>query len=136
MSLLDCVHVSPGPFSIYRRSILDIIGYFDTKNLVEDMEITLRAQNHHYRIVQSFDGIVYTHTPKTYKGFYKQRNRWYKGTILNMINYRKMIFNKKYGDFGLVMMPWVMIAGFFKTASSDNKLALDLETTRSAKFIA
>ena len=116
MGHINCVHVSPGPFSAYRTDILRKVGGFDENNLTEDLEITLRLQKYDYRIIQLLNVEVLTKAPNSLKAFYKQRNRWYKGTILNMINYRKMIFNKKYGDFGLVMMPWVMIAGFFTVA--------------------
>jgi len=111
MSLLDCVHVSPGPFSIYRTEVIRKLGGFDEKNLVEDMEISLRVQKHQFKIVQSFDALVYTNAPKNYYGFYKQRNRWYKGSIINMIKYRSFLFNKKYGDFGFIQTPFVLLAG-------------------------
>ena len=37
-----------------------------------------------------------------------QRNRWYKGTLINLRNYRKMFFNKKYGEFGMFQLPMVL----------------------------
>ena len=42
LSYLSSMHVTPGPFSIYRKSMLDEIGGFDTTNIVEDMEIAFR----------------------------------------------------------------------------------------------
>lgn len=112
MSRLDCLHVSPGPFSIYRKDILQKIGGFDENNLTEDLEVTLRLQSKHYRIVQIMNAEVYTITPNTFKSLYRQRNRWYKGAIINAIKYKKMIFNKKYGDFGFIQMPTIVIFGF------------------------
>ncbi len=111
MSKLDCVHVSPGPFSVYRKNILKKIGGFDEENLTEDLEVTLRLQNHHYRIIQLLDSDVYTVAPNSLAGLYKQRRRWYKGSIYNALRYRNMMFNKKYGDFGLIQMPIIIIAG-------------------------
>lgn len=111
MSKLDCVHVSPGPFSVYRKSILEKVGGFDEDNLVEDLEMTLRLQKHHYKIIQLLDSDVYTIAPKSLMKLYKQRNRWYKGSIYNALKYRHMILNKKYGDFGLMQMPSIIVAG-------------------------
>ena len=112
MGTLNCVHVAPGPFSVYRKKVLEEVNGFDEKNLTEDLEITLRIHKLHYKIVQLLDAEVYTNAPNTLKGFYKQRNRWYKGTMFNMFNYKWMVFNKSYGDFGMLQMPRVFISGF------------------------
>ncbi|RMF05978.1 glycosyltransferase family 2 protein [Candidatus Woesearchaeota archaeon] len=112
MSRLNCVHVAPGPFSVYRAEILRKVGGFDANhNLTEDLEISLRLQSHHYRIVQVLDTEVMTIAPATFKELYRQRNRWYKGSIYNALKYKKLIFNKQYGDFGLMQMPTIILSG-------------------------
>lgn len=111
MSKLDCVHVAPGPFSVYNKSILKKIGGFDENNLTEDLEISLRLQDHNYKIVQLLDTEVCTIAPKTFRELYKQRNRWYKGSILNALKYKYLFFNKKCGDFGFIQMPTIVISG-------------------------
>ncbi len=111
MSRLNCVHVAPGPFSVYRKDVLKKIGGFDEKNITEDLEITLRLQSKNYRIIQLLDAEVFTIAPKTFKELYKQRNRWYKGSIINAFKYKHMLFNKKYGDFGLIQMPTIVLSG-------------------------
>lgn len=111
MSKLNCVHVAPGPFSIYRKEVLKKVGGFDENNLTEDLEITLRLQSKDYRIVQLLDAEVFTLAPKTFKELYRQRNRWYKGSIINAFKYRHMIFNRNYGDFGFIQMPTILISG-------------------------
>jgi len=113
MSNIDCVHVAPGPFSVYRKSVLDKLGGFSNHNLTEDLEISLRIQKNNYKIVQVLNTEVYTVAPGNFKDFYKQRNRWYKGTLLNLFDYKKLIFNRKYGDFGMVQLPRVLLSGFF-----------------------
>ena len=112
MARINCVHVAPGPFSVYRKKVLDDVGGFALNNLTEDFEVTLKLQKKHYRIIQLLDTIVYTGTPETFHAFVKQRNRWYKGTLLNLYDYKTMIFNKKYGDFGMLQLPRVMLSGF------------------------
>ncbi len=112
MASLDCIHVAPGPFSTYRKSVIKQLGGFDENNLTEDLEITLRLQKHNYKIVQLFNTEVYTKSPRTFKELYKQRNRWYKGTIINVLKYKKMLFNKNYGDFGFIQLPRVLLEGF------------------------
>lgn len=111
MGRLDCVHVAPGPFSVYRADVLRKVGGFDKNNLTEDLEITLRLQSKNYRIIQLTDAEVFTIAPKTFKELYKQRNRWYKGSIINAFRYRHIMFNKTYGDFGFIQMPTIIVSG-------------------------
>jgi cellulose synthase/poly-beta-1,6-N-acetylglucosamine synthase-like glycosyltransferase len=111
MSRLDCVHVAPGPFSVYRTDIIRKVGCFDEHNLTEDLELTVRMQKHNYRIIQSGEGEVYTNAMPTMKKFYGQRNRWFKGALLNAVRYKEMLFNPKWGDFGLVQLPVLIISG-------------------------
>ena len=110
-SKLDAIHVTPGPFSVYRTAVIKEIGLYDEKTITEDLEIALRLQKHNYRIIQMFDAIVETTAPKTWRALFKQRVRWYKGSIDNSISYRKLIFNKKYGDFGIIEMPAIILSG-------------------------
>ena len=116
MSRLDCIRVAPGPFSMYKTDIVKKVGYFDENNLTEDLEMAIRLQKHQYRLVQTFKTSVYTIAPRTFKAIYHQRNRWYKGSFLNTLGYRKMIFNRKFGDFGIMQMPITLISGFLTLA--------------------
>lgn len=112
MGKLDCIHVTPGPFSIYRTKVVKELGGFKKAHLTEDLEMALRLQKHHYKIKQSLDAVVYTASPKNIKAFISQRTRWYQGTILNVKDYKFMIFNKEYGDFGMFHIPLVAVTGF------------------------
>ena len=108
---VDCIHVTPGPFSIYRKKVIDKLGGFNEETITEDLEIAIRLQKHHYKIVHTFNATVETVTPKDWKSLFKQRVRWYKGSIDNAISYRKMMFNKDYGDFGYLRMPTIVLSG-------------------------
>ena len=116
MGKIDCVHVAPGPFSVYRKKALLEVNGFAENNLTEDFEISLKLQEKNYRLMQLLGPQVYTIAPNTLKGFYKQRNRWYKGTMINLFDYKRLIFNKKYGDFGLIQLPRILISGFLAVA--------------------
>ncbi len=112
MSHLNCIHVTPGPFSIYRRKMLVGLGGFDEDNLVEDLEMAVRIQKANYEIVQVLETSILTKAPANFSEFYKQRNRWYKGSLINVFDYRKMVFNKNYGDLGLLQLPMIFISAF------------------------
>jgi poly-beta-1,6-N-acetyl-D-glucosamine synthase len=103
-SQLDSLYVAPGPFSLYRTDIIKKLGGFDPTNITEDQEIAYRVQKNNYQIKQCFDGYVHTTAPRKLVPFYKQRRRWYLGSIRCVNQYKSMIANKKYGDFGLMQM--------------------------------
>jgi len=108
---LDCIHVTPGPFSVYRTNVVTSLGGYDEHNITEDLEIAIRLQKHHYKIIQTFDATVYTSSPKTWRKLFTQRVRWYKGSVENSLKYKEMIFNKNYGDFGMIRMPTIILSG-------------------------
>jgi len=122
-SSMNSIHVTSGPFSIYRKSAIQKLGGFDEKTIVEDQEICYRIQRNHYRILQSTAGEVFTIAPKNIRELYNQRCRWFKGSAMTIYQYRDMLFNKKYGDFGMfqlptlvmgLILPFVTVTLFFK----------------------
>jgi cellulose synthase/poly-beta-1,6-N-acetylglucosamine synthase-like glycosyltransferase len=110
---IDGLYVTPGPTTFYRKSVLDKLGGFDEKNLTEDMEIALRMQRHGYKIRACHETQVWTEAPDTLPKLYRQRLRWYRGGVMNVLKYIDMFFNPKYGDFGLFILPTTLGSGFF-----------------------
>ncbi len=117
MAKLNCVHVAPGPFSVYKTGILRDVGGFDEHNITEDLEMAIRLQKNNYLLKQTIEAEVRTIAPDTLKGLYRQRKRWYKGSILTSMKYKNLFFNKNYGDFGLIQMPTIVISGLLAIIS-------------------
>jgi poly-beta-1,6-N-acetyl-D-glucosamine synthase len=110
-SFLGSIHVTPGPFSVYRKEFFDKYGGYDEDNLTEDIEVALRIQSKGYYIENSVDANVYTMGPATFKELFRQRLRWYMGFIENVLNY-KHLFSKKHGNLGLYILPSSFITVF------------------------
>ena len=113
MSKLDCQYVAPGPFSLYKTQTIRDLGGFDESNITEDMEIAYRVQKHHLRITHCPDAWVSTVGPSTAHALYRQRNRWFKGGLINALKYRDLFGNKGYGDFGILQMTINLLMFFF-----------------------
>ncbi len=107
---MNAINVTPGPFSIFRKKVFDDLGRYRHAHNTEDMEIALRMHKNHYPIANAPMAHVYTVTPRTVKGLYKQRLRWVYGFLANAIDYRMMIFNKKYGNIGMYTLPAAIIS--------------------------
>lgn len=108
MSLFNCIYVTPGPGSIYRKRVLLEVGGFNSETLTEDMEVAFNIQNHDYVIENSLNSIVLTNTPSKLKDLVKQRRRWYTGFIEDSYSYKNLYFNKKKGLLGLLLPSNVM----------------------------
>ncbi len=106
-SYLDSMSVIPGPMTIFKRSVFDEIGYYDTKNLTEDMEIGLRLQRFHKKIRVCYEARAYTDIPNTWQKLFKQRDRWYRGRIFNLMNYKDLFFNTKNKNLGFFSIPYL-----------------------------
>ncbi len=112
-SRFNGLYVTPGPFSIYRKRVFDEIGGFVHGFGTEDMEMAMRMQANRMRIENAHTALVFTVAPKTFRALYKQRVRWVSGFLKNaFFNYRYMFFNKRYGNLGMLTMPFAFISIF------------------------
>jgi cellulose synthase/poly-beta-1,6-N-acetylglucosamine synthase-like glycosyltransferase len=104
------LNVLPGPFSFYRRSVFEKIGLFHHAHNTEDMEIAFRMHANGLKIVNAHHAVVHTSVPKTVRALLKQRTRWSQGFLENSRDYAYMFFNPKYGNFGMLVLPFGVAA--------------------------
>ena len=105
LGFIGGIHVTPGPFSIFRKKVFDELGPYRKAHNTEDQEIGLRMQEHWYKIDACPDAYVYTNSPDSIMKLHRQRIRWIYGFIRNLIDYRRLLFKKKYGAVGLLTLP-------------------------------
>jgi poly-beta-1,6 N-acetyl-D-glucosamine synthase len=132
-SLIGAIYVTPGPCSIYKTSVLKEIGGFDVTNLTEDHEIALRIVKAGYKIKHTMNAVAHTITPHTLKTLYKQRKRWYTGSLLTFMQHKDMMFKTKYGLLGW-FLPYnyaVIIIGLGMVAMSLYMLTTNIIRTIS-----
>lgn len=109
-AFLGGIHVTPGPFSIFRKKVFDTLGPYTKAHNTEDQEIALRMHVAGYKIEHCPDAYVYTITPNTLPKLYRQRLRWLYGFIKNAVDYRKLWLRPKYGTVGILTLPFGMIS--------------------------
>ncbi len=111
LSAVNGIYVTPGPFSFYRRSVLEQIGGFRHAHQAEDMEMALRMQRAGYEIENAPRARVYTKVPRSVPRLIKQRTRWTTGFLRNvMTDYRDLVGNPRYGILGLMVLPLGFVA--------------------------
>jgi cellulose synthase/poly-beta-1,6-N-acetylglucosamine synthase-like glycosyltransferase len=108
---LNGLYVTPGPFSFYRREIVEKLGGFRYGHQTEDMEMALRIQHAGYAIENAPRARVYTKTPSTLRGLVKQRTRWITGFLRNIFGeYRGLIGNRRRGALGMLVLPTALLS--------------------------
>lgn len=110
LGLVGGIQVTPGPFSIFRKKVFDDLGPYRKAHNTEDQEIALRMQEHGYKIDYCPDSYVYTNTPNSIAKLYRQRLRWMYGFVKNLVDYRHLLFKKKYGTVALFTLPAGLIS--------------------------
>ena len=110
--LLKGVLVVPGAFSVFRTEAIRSVGGYRQGNNLEDLELTFRMQTHKLSVDHCHTAIAYTKGPSSITSLFKQRLRWSRGFLGNIIEYKKTIFNKKFGHFGMFTVPTGIITYF------------------------
>ncbi len=111
LSSVNGLHVTPGPFSFYRRSVIQEVGGFRHGHNTEDMEMALRMQKAGHWIDNAPHARVYTKAPRTIPALIKQRVRWTSGFLRNVLNeYRSLIGSSAHGALGLIVLPIGLLA--------------------------
>ena len=105
LDYLDSVYVTPGSLSVYRKTALEDIGGFDTKNITEDIEATWHLLHNGWDTRMCLDSYAKTTVPNTIKPWYKQRRRWALGGLQVLSKYKKDFINHK-GMLGYFIVPF------------------------------
>lgn len=109
---LAAINVLPGPFSMYKRDVFKKIGIFRHAHNTEDMEIAFRMHSFGLKISNAHTAYVYTTVPKTVRALIRQRTRWSQGFLQNSQDYKYMYFNPRFGNFGMLVLPFGLTAFF------------------------
>ncbi|KKW41394.1 MAG: Glycosyltransferase involved in cell wall biogenesis [Parcubacteria group bacterium GW2011_GWB1_55_9] len=105
------LYVTPGPFSFYRRAVVEELGGFRYGHQTEDMEMALRIQKAGYGIENAPHARVYTKAPATIGGLMRQRTRWISGFLRNVLGeYRDLVGRRRHGVLGVLVLPTALLA--------------------------
>ena len=109
LAALDTLTVVPGAVGAWRRDVLKELGGFPADTLAEDQDLTIALQVQGWRVHFDSTAIAWTEAPATVGALAKQRFRWAYGTLQCLWKYRRITFNARHGELGLVALPQVWL---------------------------
>ncbi|MDD5418004.1 MAG: glycosyltransferase [Candidatus Nanoarchaeia archaeon] len=137
MGYLNCLYVTPGPGSMYRKEA--IIDGFDESNLTEDTDIALRIHKKGYKIANTLHAVTYTETPDKLSELFKQRKRWYVGYFDNIQKHKDILLKKEFGELGMWFLPtnfiWLPVILLFTGLASYEYISNAYRYTKNAFLI-
>ena len=101
-----------GAFGLFRKDYVMEIGGYRTTSIVEDLDLVVRLHRHlrakkiTYDTPFIPDPVAWTEVPESMKVLSRQRERWHRGLISAMWQYKTMLFNPRYGSIGFLAMPF------------------------------
>ena len=102
-SFIGGLNVVPGPLSIFRKEVFEKLGPYKAGHRGEDLEMAFRMQKNNMKIVHAVDAVVYTEGCSTFKSLFKQRVRWKRAFVLNLLDYKEIISLKKHGNLAIII---------------------------------
>jgi cellulose synthase/poly-beta-1,6-N-acetylglucosamine synthase-like glycosyltransferase len=115
----DClglfVHLK-GSCQFIRRNVLQKLSGFDENTLSEDMELSARLAENGYGIRYAGDVCVWQESPSKLETLFRQRTRWFRGTMEVAFKYGRLMAKPCLRNFDAEMTlcgPFIIVASLF-----------------------
>jgi cellulose synthase/poly-beta-1,6-N-acetylglucosamine synthase-like glycosyltransferase len=114
-SRLGTLMIISGAFGLFRRSLVETVGGWNTKTVGEDVELVvrlhryLRERGEDYRIEFVPDPLCWTEAPEDLRTLGWQRRRWQRGLAEALWAHRGVLARPRYGALGLVAFPYFFV---------------------------
>lgn len=128
-SWMNALPLVSGAFGIWKREAVLAVGGFSRGHMGEDLDLTMRIHRHYldanvpYRIVYEPSAVIWTEVPDTTRVLRRQRIRWHRGLMTAVGDFKRMTFNPRYRQLGVVtwggfflfeyLAPIIEFAGWF-----------------------
>lgn len=106
-SLMNTIYIIGGAAGAFRRETLELVGVYNTTNITEDIELSVRIQDAGMKIVYVGDAVIHTEGAADIKGLMNQRLRWKRGRFETFFQHKHLFFSTKQNHNKL--LTWVIL---------------------------
>ncbi len=97
LDYFGAITIVPGALGIFRKRDLEEAGSYHKDTLVEDFDATIKVLKSGLVVQGSSEALAYTQAPQTFKDFYRQRKRWYRGNLQILSRHSDALTNPRFG---------------------------------------
>ena len=106
-SYLGSLPVASGACTLFRRKFFLEHGGYREDLLTEDGEVSMRLDSKGYSIECAMNVAVYTDGVPTFRRFFNQRLRWFRG-LFDCLQIHHGLFNPRKGNIAVMILPLMM----------------------------
>jgi cellulose synthase/poly-beta-1,6-N-acetylglucosamine synthase-like glycosyltransferase len=114
-SVVNCVPNISGGLGLFDKEVAVRAGGYDPLSHAEDMDLVTRMVSYMINNKQNYKvdyiplSCCWTEGPPNLRILNRQRTRWGRGLIQLFYEHRKILFNRKYKNMGLVVYPFAFL---------------------------
>lgn len=116
-SALNALPIISGAFGLFSRQAVMEVGGYRVGTVGEDMELVMRLHKRFSgawprtdrRMLFMPEPVCWTLVPVTRQALRRQRNRWQRGLIEALWLHKDMLFRRRYGRLGMVVLPYFWV---------------------------
>ncbi|NNM02518.1 MAG: glycosyltransferase [Nitrosopumilus sp.] len=119
------ITIVPGALGAFKKSYLTEAGAYGKDTIVEDFDQTIKLLKAGLITQGSSKATAYTEAPNTFKDFFAQRKRWYRGNMQVLKRHADALTNPRFGYLQRLSLPYLFlgmiitpIIGFTATANA------------------
>ncbi|UCG45094.1 MAG: glycosyltransferase, partial [Candidatus Bathyarchaeota archaeon] len=101
-SVADSTPIFHGEISCFRRSLLESVR---EDSMADDSELAVKVRKQGFKSIYDPNAIFYEHAPPTFGSRLTQKLRRGQGLIQLFLRERKILFNRKYQKYGVLVFP-------------------------------
>jgi biofilm PGA synthesis N-glycosyltransferase PgaC len=109
-SILGTEYIIGGIGSMFRRTAIERVGFYDSNTMTEDIDLTVKiiaAKKKHQKLIFVSDFITYTECVHSMKALIRQRYRWKYGRMQTFLKHPQLFFSR--ADNHAKRLSWFML---------------------------
>ncbi|MHA7647279.1 glycosyltransferase [Nitrosopumilus sp. S4] len=103
------ITIVPGALGAFKKSLLTESGAYGKETIVEDFDQTIKLLKAGLITQGSSKATAYTEAPNTFRDFFAQRKRWYRGNIQVLKRHSDALTNPRFGYLQRLSLPYLFL---------------------------